>query len=49
MDKMYANLRVDGREDEIPPPTYPQNEWDTCPKRRRGCIVVRCNALQTFK
>lgn len=31
MDKTYANLRIDGREDEIPSPEYPQNEWDTYP------------------
>ena len=26
----YADLRLDGREDEIPDPEYPQQEWDTC-------------------
>jgi len=31
MDKLYANLRIDGREDEIPSPEYPKNEWDTYP------------------
>jgi len=31
MDKTYANLRIDGREDEIPDPEYPKNEWDTYP------------------
>ncbi|CAE7715468.1 rplS, partial [Symbiodinium pilosum] len=31
MDKRYSDLRLDGREDEIPDPTYPQNEWDTYP------------------
>ena len=29
-DLRYANLRIDGREDEIPDPEYPKNEWDTC-------------------
>eukprot|EP00439_Symbiodinium_sp_Y106_P081433 s2461_g20.t1 len=31
MDKRYADLRLDGREDEIPDPEYPQQEWDTYP------------------
>eukprot|EP00913_Durusdinium_trenchii_P007797 g7318.t1 len=31
MDKMYASLRLDGRENEIPSPEYPANEWDTYP------------------
>ena len=31
MDKDYADLRLDGREDEIPDPEYPQQEWDTYP------------------
>ena len=31
MDETYASLRVDGREDEIPSPEYPKNEWETYP------------------
>ena len=31
MDESYASLRVDGREDEIPSPEYPKNEWETYP------------------
>ncbi|CAE7293739.1 rplS [Symbiodinium sp. CCMP2592] len=31
MDKRYSDLRLDGREDEIPDPEYPQQEWDTYP------------------
>jgi len=31
MDEMYAMLKEEGREDEIPESEYPQNEWDRYP------------------
>lgn len=31
MDKMYVNLRLEGRADEVPESTYPQAEWDQYP------------------
>ena len=37
MEARYADLRLDGREDEIPDPEYPQQEWDTC-ARVRHCF-----------
>eukprot|EP00930_Biecheleria_cincta_P026788 TRINITY_DN1883_c0_g1_i2.p1 TRINITY_DN1883_c0_g1~~TRINITY_DN1883_c0_g1_i2.p1 ORF type:complete len:369 (+),score=75.20 TRINITY_DN1883_c0_g1_i2:57-1109(+) len=31
MDKMYVNLRLEGRADEVPESEYPQQEWDQYP------------------
>eukprot|EP00929_Paragymnodinium_shiwhaense_P098424 TRINITY_DN598_c0_g1_i1.p1 TRINITY_DN598_c0_g1~~TRINITY_DN598_c0_g1_i1.p1 ORF type:complete len:419 (+),score=125.84 TRINITY_DN598_c0_g1_i1:98-1354(+) len=31
LDELYQSLREEGREDEIPEPEYPQQEWDRYP------------------
>lgn len=31
MDILYASMKLDGQEKDIPEPEYPQNEWDTYP------------------
>lgn len=44
----YANLRIDGREDEIPDPEYPKNEWDTCADQKCVFVLFSCSDRFVF-